>query len=99
MTQDISFYTIITMSKLLSGSLKDLEERAPWQQFMASNQQVCFIAAFVQAVLSTTIKNFPLELILSSYQDILLPFAKLSLVQHQSEPVLRLPQITKVAHK
>lgn len=40
----------------------------------------------------------PLELILSPYHT-LLPFAKLSLVQHQFEPVLRLPQVTKVAHK
>lgn len=29
MTQDISFYTRITVSRLLSGNIKDLEERAP----------------------------------------------------------------------
>lgn len=40
----------------------------------------------------------PLKLILSSYHT-LLPFTKLSLVQHQTEPVLRLPHITKVVHK
>lgn len=38
MTQDISFYTRIITSRLLSGSLKDLEERARWKQFMASKQ-------------------------------------------------------------